>query len=388
MHSASLIALGGLFLGGLVADLLSRKTGFPRVTLFLLLGLGVGPPGLDLVPEDLQAWYDLLSIIALTMVAFLLGGGMHRDTLRQHGRAIFTISLAIVLGTLVIVTAGLMIVGLPAALALLLAAIATATAPAATNDVITQTGVNNGFTQTLRGIVAIDDVWGLLGFSLILVIVAQIEGHQNLAGLSHAIWEIGGAIGLGLAIGGPAAMLTGRLRDGEPLQIEAMALVFLSAGLSLLLEVSFLITGMVVGAVIVNLAAHHTKAFHEIEHIQWPFVVLFFILAGGALDIEIATSLGSIGLAFIILRSVARLLGGWVGARMAREPSVLAPWYGPALLPQAGVAIGMALIAAQRFPQWGAQIIALTIGTTVVFEVLGPFATLYAVRRASREDDS
>jgi Kef-type K+ transport system membrane component KefB len=349
----------------------------------LFLGLAAGPPGFDLIPTDLRAWYDLLSVVALTMVAFLLGEGMHRDTLRQHGRAIITISLAIVLGTLVIVTAGLAALGLPLGLALLLAAIATATAPAATNDVITQSGVNNDFTQTLRGIVAIDDVWGLLGFSIVLVIVAQLEGHQDLVGLGLAAWEIGGAIALGLLIGGPAAMLTGRLRDGEPLQIEALSLVFLSAGLSLWLEVSFLITGMVVGAVIVNLAAHHTKAFNEIAHIQWPFVVLFFILAGGALDLEVAMSLGSVGLAFIVLRSIARIAVGWIGARMARVPQSHALWYGPALLPQAGVAIGMALIAAQRFPEWGAQIIALTIGTTVVFEVFGPIATLYAIKRSA-----
>ncbi len=381
MQPASLIALGALFLGGLIADTLSRKTGLPRVTLLLLFGLAVGGAGFDLIPADLQAWYDMLTVIALTMVAFLLGGGLHRDTLRQHGRAIMTISLAIVLGTLAIVSVGLSAMGMPFGLALLMAAIATATAPAATSDVITQSGVNNGFTQTLRGIVAIDDVWGLIGFSLVLVIVAQLQGHQDLVGLSHAGWEIGGAITLGLAIGGPAATLTGRLRDGEPLQIEALSLVFLSAGLSLWLEVSFLITGIVVGAVIVNLATHHTKAFHEIEHIQWPFVVLFFILAGGALDITVAATLGIIGLAFVVLRTVARIISGWVGARIAGVPPLEGRWYGAALLPQAGVAIGMSLIAAQRFPDWGPQIIALTIGTTVVFELLGPIATLIAIKR-------
>ncbi len=356
------------------------------MTLFLLIGLAAGGAGFNLIPADLQAWYDMLSVVALTMVAFLLGGAMHRDTLRQHGRAIMFISLAIVLATLIIVTAGLAALGLPLGLALLLAAIATATAPAATTDVIAQSGVENGFTQTLRGIVAIDDVWGLLGFSLVLVIVAQLEGQIHLSGLLHAAWEIGGAMALGLLIGGPAAMLTGRLRDGEPLQIEALSLVFLSAGLSLWLEVSFLITGIVVGAIIVNLAAHHTKAFNEIAHIQWPFVVLFFILAGGSLDIVVATTLGGVGLAFVVLRSVARVAGGWLGARIADVPKSEARWYGAALLPQAGVAIGMALIAAQRFPEWGAEIIALTVGTTVVFEVLGPIATLVAIKRTRLDD--
>lgn len=386
MQPTTLIALGALFLGGLIADIASRKTGLPRVTLFLFIGLAAGGTGFDLIPADLRGWYDILSVIALTMVAFLLGSALHRDALRQHGRAIIAISLAIVLGTVAIVSLGLTALGLPFGLALLLAAIATATAPAATSDVITQSGVNNGFTQTLRGIVAIDDVWGLLGFSLVLVAVAQSQGHQDLAGLSQAAWEIGGAIALGLIIGGPAAMLTGRLRDGEPLQIEALALVFLTAGMSLWLDVSFLIAGMVAGTVIVNLAAHHTKAFHEIEHIQWPFVVLFFILAGGSLDIAVAATLGGVGLGFVALRAIARLIGGMIGARIADLPAREGLWFGAALLPQAGVAIGMALIAAQRFPEWGPQIIALTIGTTVVFEILGPLATLHAIRRAQKRD--
>ena len=384
MQPGSLIALGALFLCGLIADLISRRTGFPRVTLFLFIGLAVGGAGFDVIPAAVEAWYDMLSVIALTMVAFLLGGALHRDTLRQHGRAILAISLAVVLGTLAIVSAGLAAMGLPFGLALLLAAIATATAPAATNDVISQSGVDNGFTRTLRGIVAVDDIWGLLFFSLVLVVVAQLQGQSDLAGLSLAAWEIGGAVTLGLLIGGPAALLTGRLRDGEPLQIEALSLVFLTAGLSLWLEVSFLITGMVVGAVIVNLAAHHTKAFNEITHIQWPFVVLFFILAGASLEIEVARDLGGIGLAFIVLRTVARVFAGWLGARLGGIAAAERPWYGVALLPQAGVAIGMALIAAQRFPDWAAQIIALTIGTTVVFEVLGPVATLFAIKRAKR----
>lgn len=385
MQPTSLIALGALFLGGLIADIVSRKTGLPRVTLFLFLGLTAGGAGLDLIPAELQDWYDILSVIALTMVAFLLGNALHRDTLRQHGRAIIGISLAIVLGTLCIVSIGLTSLGLPFGLALLLAAIATATAPAATSDVIAQSGVANGFTQTLRGIVAIDDVWGLVGFSLVLVVVAQLEGHHDLVGLWQAAWEVGGAIALGLVIGGPAAMLTGRLRDGEPLQIEALALVFLSAGLSLWLEVSFLITGMVVGAVIVNLATHHTRAFHEIEHIQWPFVVLFFILAGGTLDVAVAVTLGGVGLGFIILRTIARLIGGVIGARVSHLSARKGLWFGAALLPQAGVAIGMALIAAQRFPDWGPQIVALTIGTTVVFEIIGPITTMMAIRRTRDE---
>lgn len=381
---ALLVALGGLFFAGLVADLIARKTGFPRVTLLLFVGLAAGDAGFGLIPDDLHAWYDGLTIIALTMVAFLLGGSLHRRDLRKNGAAIFAISLTIVLTTLVVVAAGLMLVGLPIGLALVLAAIATATDPAATIDVIAQSGIKNRFTQTLRGIVAIDDVWGLVVFSFVLVIAAQMHGHADLGSLSHAGYELAGSVLLGLMIGIPAAMLTGRLTDGEPLEIEALSLVCITAGLALWFEVSFLITGMVVGAVIVNRATHHTKAFNEIEHIQWPFIVLFFILAGASLDVAVAISLGGIGLTLALLRIVARVMGGWFGARIGGVPASQRVWYGVALLPQAGVAIGLALIAAQQFPEWGTQIIALTIGTTVLFEILGPITTLIAVRRTAK----
>ncbi len=380
----TLIALGALFLSGLAADLAAHKTGFPRVTLLILIGLVTGDAGFGLIPDALEGWYAILSTIALTMVAFLLGSALSRENLKEHGVAILTISVVIVLVTLVVVSVGLTLAGLDFGLALLLAAIATATAPAATNDVITQSGCDNGFTRTLRGIVAIDDVWGLVTFSVALVVVSQLQGGFDVMGLSHAGWEIGGAIGLGLLIGVPASFLTGRLNDGEPLSIEALSLVFLTSGLALWLGVSFLITGIVVGAVIVNTASHHKSAFHEIEHIQWPFMVMFFILAGATLDTELALSMSAIGIGFVVLRLGARIAGGWVGAWLAKAPAHERAWFGTALLPQAGVAIGMALIAGQRFPEWSSQIVALTIGTTIVFEILGPVATLFAIRRTAR----
>ena len=161
-----LITLGVLFLAGLAADQLGRATRMPRVTLLLLLGIAAGNAGFNLVPAEVAEWFDELSIVALTMVAFLLGGSLTRKNLVNHGLAIFTISISIVVATLIVVTLGLTFFGVAPGLALLLAAIATATAPAAMTDVIHQSGIENGFTETLKGIVAIDDAWGLIVFSV------------------------------------------------------------------------------------------------------------------------------------------------------------------------------------------------------------------------------
>lgn len=381
----TLVALGVLFLAGLAADQIGRRTRLPRVTLLLACGIAAGGAGLDVIPAEMEAWYEPLSIVALTMVAFLLGSALSLKTLREHGRAILWISVAIVLVTLAVVGGGLWALGLPLGLALVLGAIASATAPASMQDVIHQSGYENGFTETLKGIVAIDDAWGLIAFSVVVVVAHQLNGAADAGFLTGALREIGGSIVLGVVIGLPAAYLTGRLAGGEPLQTEALGVVFLTAGLALWLELSFLIAGMTAGALIVNLARHHTRAFHEIEHIQWPFMLLFFILAGASLEPAALVGLGVVGIAYFFLRIVARLSGGWIGAVLGNAPRSERPWFGIALTPQAGVAVGMALVAAEEFPEWAATITALTIGTTIAFEILGPAATLWAIRRVARE---
>lgn len=376
-----LITLGALFLVGLAADTLGRRTRLPRVTLLLACGLVVGGSGLDLIPPEMRSLYDFLSVMSLTMVAFLLGSSLTLDRLARHGRAILLISLCIVLITLTVVSLGLWLAGLPAPVALMLGAIATATAPAATQDAIRQAGAEGPFVDLILGIVAVDDAWGLMAFSLAAVGAHMLSGGVGTGLFTGALWEIVGAVALGGLIGWPGAYLTGRLSPGEPLETEAIGLVCLTAGLALWLDVSFLIAGMVAGTLIANLARHHERAFHEIEHLQWPFMVLFFLLAGARLELSLLTELGVIGGLFILLRSAARLAGGWIGGHLARIPARERRWCGAALLPQAGVAVGMALVAAREFPQHGDLILTITIGSTVVFELIGPVMTLIAIRR-------
>lgn len=382
------LTLGALFLMGLVADELGRRTRLPRVTLLLLTGVLVGRSGLDLIPTEAEAWYEFLSVAALTMVAFLLGSALTRKTVAAHGPEILVVSIVIVVVTLVLVAGGLALAGVPLGLALLMGAIATATAPAATEDTIRQSGITGAFPDTLKGIVAVDDAWGLLAFSLMIVLAGLLNGHAHSGVLLEAMREIGGALLLGIAIGVPAAFFTGRISPGDPLQSEALGLVFLTAGLAVWLEVSYLIAGMTVGAVIVNFAHHHKQAFHEIEHVRWPFMVLFFLLAGVSLELDHLAGIGWFGLLYLVLRVIGRVLGGWIGSGLVGTPRPERRWTGAALLPQAGVAIGMALVAAETFPQWAQIIMTLTIGTTVIFELLGPPITLLALRRVQHAHDA
>jgi Kef-type K+ transport system membrane component KefB len=383
------LTLGGLLLAGLAADMLGRRTRLPRVTLLLLIGIAAGPSGLGLVTDHSGSWFELASTAALALVAFLLGNALTVEKLARHGREILYVTFALVAATIFIMTAGLSLLGIAPGLALIFAALGTATDPAATTDTIRQAGASGPFTDRLSGIVAVDDAWGLIVFSVVLVLVgAGAETGEGAAPLWHAARDLGGALLVGLLTGLPAAHLTGRLSPGEPQQTEALGTVFLTAGLATWFEVSPLIAGITAGAVVANFARHHERAFHEIEHVEWPFMLLFFLLAGASLELERLPELGAIGLGFVVLRIAARIVGGWIGGTLARLPRAERHWMGPALLPQAGVAVGMALVAGEAFPQWHDTILTVAVVTTVVFELIGPPVTMLALARVKAQSDA
>jgi Kef-type K+ transport system membrane component KefB len=254
-------------------------------------------------------------------------------------------------------------------------------APAATRDTVRPIRARGSFTDTLLGVVAVDDAWGLIVFSILLATASAVAGDAGWLALGHGLWELGGAFIVGAVVGLPAAFLTGRLRSGEPMQAEALGLVLICAGLSTWLGVSFLLAGMVAGAIVANLARHHNRPFHEIEHIEWPFMVLFFVLSGASLHLGSIAQIGGLGIAYIVLRIVARVAAGWLGATWAGAPVQHRRWIGLALTSQAGVALGMTLVAVSHFPELKETLIAITIGTTVFFELIGPALTQLALRK-------
>lgn len=368
-----LITCGILFLVGLVADLLGRHTPLPRVTLLLLAGVLIGPAALDWLPPFAWDWFPVLTNVALAMIGFLLGQQLTRGKLARLGRIVLTVSGAVVVCTPVIVCVGLLLLGTPAVVALLLAGIATATAPAASVDVVREARASGDFSDTLLGVVAIDDAWGLIVFTLLLA-AAEVLVGQNGAGsvLLLGLRDLGGALLLGLVIGLPMAYLTGRVRPGEPTQAEALGLVLLCAGIAEWLGVSYILSAMALGATVANLARHHTRPFDAIEGLEWPFLILFFLLAGAALDLTVVLQAGTLLAAFVVLRIAGRIVGGAIGGRLSEAPPDVRRWMGLALLPQAGLAIGMALLASQRFPAFEQIILPVVLGATVLFEIGGP----------------
>jgi Kef-type K+ transport system membrane component KefB len=138
---------------------------------------------------------------------------------------------------------------------------------------------------------------------------------------------------------------------------------------------------MTMGVVVANLARHHRRSFRAIEGIEWPFLVLFFVLSGASLQVAELGTAATLTLAYVLLRVLGRIAGGWLGSHLsARSPS--ARTVGVALLPQAGIAIGMALVVSQRVPEVGGAILTATVAGTIVFEIAGPILTRLVLVRS------
>lgn len=372
----SLLQIGLLLLCGLLAEYLGRKTALPRVSVLIGLGLIVGQSGLQWIPAPDSSWFTLVSQIALSMVGFLLGGKLWGQQPRP-GAELWRYSLVITLVTGLVVGLGLWVSGQPWQLALVLAGVALATDPLATIDAMRAITPSN-LTRMLSGIVALDDVWGLLLFSLAI----SLLGNQTTNGLSpfvHGLMELALSVGLGALLGLAGGWLSGRLREGEPILLEALALVFLSAGLSRVLELNYLLVAIAMGAAVARTARHHERPFHEIELIEWPFLVIFLVLTGASFELHSFN--GTVLL--VGLYAVLRIAGRWLGGNIPVTTSLDSAErnkVGLCLLPQAGVAVGIALYGAQVFPAYADAIIHTTVLATVGFELLGPIVTSHQLR--------
>ena len=384
-----LISLGSLLLAGLTLSIIGQKTAFPRVTLLIGFGIFVGPEGLNFIPNLVTAQFDIIAQLALLMVGFLIGGKLTRSALNDFSSAIISISIGASLITSIIVTLGLLLFNVPLPLAIILGCIAAATDATAVFDVVTQSlGKSenvklNQFKSMLLSVVALDDAWALILFGLGISLVFALSGGSEQGLLVHAMTDIGGGVLLGMLLGLPTAYITGRLSPGKPVMSEALGVVFLCGGIALWLNVSFLIAAMVLGAVVANFAKHHDYPFHAIEGIEEQFMLIFFILAGATLNFEALQQIGWIGASYIALRIIGKLIGGFIGAKLGNVNQGTQHWIGPALLPQAGVAIGMGLVATSLMPEFGSQLLAAIICSTIFFELVGPIMTMQAIKRVT-----
>jgi len=383
-----LLSFGVVLLAGLLAAKVLRRARFPSVTAYLLLGILIGPGVLNLIPEQVVNASGLVSNIVLGIIAFGLGQNFSRQNFSKIGKSIILISLLEATGAWASVfLASFLLLKQPLHLSLLFGAIASATAPAATVMIIREFRARGVFTNTLLGVVALDDAWCLIIFSVSLALARTLQRPVTEAFLLQkvlvsALLEIGGAFACGAAIATAVAYLSRYAKTEADVLIYTLGFVLLNTGIALYLGFPVLLANIFLGAVLVNIRRENTRFFEVFKRIDSPLYLLFFVLAGAHLEIGLLQTIGLIGVAYFGFRVAGKLLGASLGGYLSGAPRRVRKYLGFGLIPQAGVALGLALIAKVEFYPMGGIIFTTIMITTIIYEVVGPFFTKFALGRA------
>jgi Kef-type K+ transport system membrane component KefB len=377
-----LLLLGAMLVGGFLAHLGGPLIHVPRVTLLLLLGTVFGPGVLDVVPSEATEWFPFVAHLALAVIGFLMGEHFAWQEIKQKGTRVLGIATGETVSAALLVFAVVYALRQDLVLALILAGIAPASAPAATFETIREGRAKGKLTDTLLEVVAIDDAFGVIAFSLLLVIATAVgtagaATDQLLVGL----WEVFGAIALGVIVGLPMSWISSRIRGGDLTLIEAAGIIFLQTGIAIMIGVSYLLAAIVLGTVVTN-CSKRKQSFKEVEHVREPLLAIFFILAGLKLDVNQLAAIGVIGAVYVIARAAGLVLGALVVGPVLQLDRNISSRIGWCLMPQAGVALGFALLVQQHFPDYGDLVLTIVIASTVLFELTGPLFTRYHLRRA------
>ncbi|NOR64721.1 MAG: hypothetical protein GQ468_01740 [Candidatus Scalindua sp.] len=360
----------------------------PAITSYILLGILLGPYAMNVTGGGLIASSELLSNIVLGFIAFHIGKNFSIENFKRIGKAVISVSIAVTIATLICVTLGIHYVAhQPFHIALLFGAISTATAPATTMMVIRQYKARGLFTDVLLGTVAIDDAWGIMIFSVSLAIaqvlqIGQFSEWIIMAVTIKAAAKIFLSVILGSIMAIIASRISGYLKRREDVLTFILGAILINTGAALYFHMSPLLSNMFFGAVLVNIEKTSFKFFESVNSVDWPLYVMFYVLAGANLDIGLLSSLGLIGSVYIISRIVGRIGGAYAGAIIAGTEQSIRKYMGLALMAQAGVAIGLAMMAKASLPHTGGAILNTIIATTVVYEIFGPVATRYALLKA------
>ncbi|MDD6328855.1 MAG: cation:proton antiporter [Eubacteriales bacterium] len=373
----------------LVAALLAGKVvkvlKLPNVTGYLVIGLLLGPHCLKVFSEDLLNSMSIITEFALGCIAFSIGAEFKISFLRKVGKAPIVIGVLEGLGAVMVVDTILLLLGYDVTFALAMGAIASATAAASTLMIVKQYKAKGPVTRTLLPVVALDDAVALLAFGLSMAAANVISSHGS-APIGKLLMDpfieiIGGlAFGaiLGLVMVYAVKFYTGR---GNRLAITIM-MICLCVGVSDLLGFSSLLACMMQSLVFVNLSRYREKIYEPLDRITPPIYMMFFIISGASLDVTIITSVGVVGVVYVIGRVIGKWVGSWLGARISKAPKIVSKWLGFTLVPQEGVAIGLATSAASSLPEYGSKIRTIVLCGVVVYELIGPIITKTALKKA------
>lgn len=370
---------------GLLSSKVMKAMKMPNVTGYLLIGLLAGPYCLNILSLDVIETFSIIPEVALGFIAFSIGAEFKLSYLKKVGKAPLIIAFTEAFGAVLLVDLILIIMGYEVSFALVLGAIAAATAPAATLMVVRQYKAKGPVTDTLLPVVAIDDAVALMIFGISVALSKAITstGADSIAStLIDPIIEIVGALVFGAFLGVVIAFATKWFKGrGNRLSVS-IAMILLCISVCNMLGFSSLLACMAMSAVYVNLTKTSDKVFELLDRFTPPVFMLFFFISGAELNLTILPSVGIIGILYIIFRVAGKVSGAAIGAKISKSEPVVRKYLGYTLIPQAGVAIGLASVSMSVVPEYGQQIRTIILCGTVIYELVGPLATKMALKKA------
>jgi Kef-type K+ transport system membrane component KefB len=387
---SDLTSLGLILLFALLVGHLVKFARVPEVTGYLVAGMLVGPSVLGWVShENLQALH-VFSEVGLGLILFSIGGVFELARLRGIGPRLLTLTLAESTFAAALVGGGMLLVGQPWQVALLLGAIAVETGAASTLMVIRENNASGPFTETLTGVIGLNNIFALVAFSLVAATLdlhavaasGAVTAGGVLAALFPLVWQLVGSAALGFLVGLLLAAWASQVVESGEVLILLVGCVLLTVGVAGAFDLSPLVASLAVGATMANLSAKSRRLFEALSRTDPPLYVIFFVLAGADLNLALLPSLGVLGAVYVLCRAGGKLAGAWLAARRAAFPRPQQRLFGLSIIAQAGLAVGLVLVTRERFPEIAPTVTTVVLGAIVVFEIAGPLSARFALDRS------
>ncbi len=396
-----LMLLGFLILAAYSVGELAKSVGLPKIVGYLAAGVIFGPSGLSYVSVRALTELAPVSELAIALIAFLAGSELEWKELRARWDTVSKVMLTELAVSFLAVASVFAILheqldflaGAPwahvAAFSVLFASVAIVHSPVVTMAVLSETGARGPVARTSLSVVLLADVAVVITFTAALALTRMMVPPASGAPFAFSLvaWEIAGAVLVGAIFGAAVAAYLRFIR--RELLIFAILVALLGAEVSRIAHVETLLMLLVAGFVAQNYGGEHGVEFrHSMERAAAPIFVVFFALAGAKIIPEAITSLWMIALPIAVVRILAIRLGTQLGARWAKAESKVEKhvWYG--LVSQAGVALGLATVAAQVYPDLGSELRLLFIAMIAINEIAGPALFRFGLSRAGEVVES
>lgn len=379
-----IISIALMLFSGFLMTRVTKLLKLPNVTAYIVAGILIGPYCLNLVSTDVTKGMDFLSDIALAFIAFSTGEFFRFSILKKNGTKVVIITLfEALLASLLVFIVTYFILNLGLTFSIVLSALASATAPASTMMTIRQTNAKGDFVDTLLQVVALDDVVGLIAYSIAISIAlaSTVSGSFQVGTVLKTILLNIGVLVLGGVFGFILKLLMPKKRSTDNRLIVSIALLFSFCGICALFDVSPLLGCMSMGMIYIN-TTNDDKLFKQLNYFSPPILLLFFVKSGIGfrLDALINTSaainkvpLLVIGIVYFIVRILGKYIGAFTGCLLVKKDKKVRNNLGLALIPQAGVAIGLAAMGARIIGgETGDALETIILASSVLYELIGP----------------